>query len=238
MRLNLKGWVMALAAISASSLVARADTVTYNLSGPKVSGVVTVSTQPDPNTGPLPGTVPNTVDPIGAYIITGVSGVFTDLNANIFDAKITGLAPLNPVSPEPGNTYAPSRFSLFTVKNGVQGGGVPSPGLHFDNLFYPGGSPQTAFDYPLHGGLLDIYGLLFILDTGATVNLWSNGSPDGSGAGAPYGIAVATPLDVLDYTGGVSLSPTPEPASWAMMILGLGAIGLALRRRQVGRREA
>ncbi len=40
----------------------------------------------------------------------------------------------------------------------------------------------------------------------------------------------------FDNTGGVSVAVTgavPEPASWAMMILGMGAVGFAMRRRRV-----
>ena len=34
------------------------------------------------------------------------------------------------------------------------------------------------------------------------------------------------------FTGNVTISPTPEPATWAMMILGFGAIGMAMRGRR------
>jgi hypothetical protein len=43
--------------------------------------------------------------------------------------------------------------------------------------------------------------------------------------GGPAGVP---PMALLDS---VSLRPVPEPASWAMMIIGFGAIGLAMRRR-------
>lgn len=35
------------------------------------------------------------------------------------------------------------------------------------------------------------------------------------------------------YTGTISFASVPEPATWAMMILGLGAVGYSMRRRAV-----
>jgi hypothetical protein len=35
------------------------------------------------------------------------------------------------------------------------------------------------------------------------------------------------------YTGTVTFASAPEPATWGMMILGLGAVGYAMRRRRV-----
>ena len=34
------------------------------------------------------------------------------------------------------------------------------------------------------------------------------------------------------YSGSISFAAVPEPATWAMMLLGFGAIGFALRRRR------
>jgi hypothetical protein len=50
-----------------------------------------------------------------------------------------------------------------------------------------------------------------------TLTFLANGHPTGQ-----------PPVALLD---GVSLTAVPEPASWAMMILGFGAIGLMMRRR-------
>ena len=35
------------------------------------------------------------------------------------------------------------------------------------------------------------------------------------------------------YTGTISFASVPEPATWAIMILGLGAVGYSMRRRTV-----
>ena len=76
--------------------------------------------------------------------------------------------------PESTNLLAPNDFSRFPVASGLsaQNNGF----LTYDNLFWPGGSPQTASDYPPHGGFLDIYGLMFNIGggrwliSGATAN--------------------------------------------------------------------
>ncbi len=85
--------------------------------------------------------------------------------------------------------------------------------LTYDNLFWPGGSPRTASDYPPHGGFLDIYGLMFNIGGDAVVDLWSNGVT--GGGAADYGVAVATANLLLDRVGGgVSASASvPEPGS-------------------------
>ncbi len=119
----------------------------------------------------------------------------------------------------------------MAVAHGVDdGSGHPSPGFHYDNIFYPGGSPLTSSDYPFSGGVFDIYGVAFMLDNGDAVNLWSNGVMPR--VGLDYGVAVTDRIDVLDYSGGVSVQAVPEPATWASMLAGFGILGGALRRRR------
>ena len=45
-----------------------------------------------------------------------------------------------------------------------------------------------ASDYPFAGGLFDIYGMVFTIDGGNSVNFWSNGAVPGQGLN--YGAAV------------------------------------------------
>jgi hypothetical protein len=136
--------------------------------------------------------------------------------------------PITHDTPEPTNLLAPNDFSRFAVTAGLppENNGF----LTYDNLFYPGGSPQTASDYPVSGGFLDIYGLLFEIGGGRVVDFWSNGDFSGTGTGPiDYGVAVATHAAALDYvSGGVSL--TPEPSTIAL--IGGGLLGLLIRRRR------
>ena len=212
-------------------IAAHASVFTFNLNGPGVSGTLNITYEIDTNTAPVLDASPNEYDPVGSYIITGVTGTFSDMALGLTDARVTSLVPVNYALPEPSNLRAPNRFSLLPVANGVEvEGGIVSPGLHFDNIFYPGGSPQTATDYPFSGGVFDIYGIAFTIDSGDSVNFWSNGAVPG--AGLNYGVAVTDGIDVRDYTGGVTISAVPEPASWAMLIIGFATAGGAMRRRR------
>ncbi len=107
--------------------------------------------------------------------------------------------------------------------------------LTYDNLYYPAGSPPTASDYPVHGGFLDIYGLMFNIGGGRVVDFWSNGDFSMTGTGPiDYGVGVATSAAALDYvSGGVSL--TPEPGALGLLCSGGGLLGMLLWRRRASR---
>lgn len=209
---------------------AQADQAGFNLSGSGIGGSILITYVANPNTGPL-GTSPNQYDPVGSYIVTGISGTFSDANIGLGDVAINGIVPSNPGSPTPDNLLAPHSFGWFPITNGpTNPEGVVTPGFSYDDLFYPAGSPQTATSYPFSGGVLDIYGLVFALANGDSVNLWSNGKVPG--VGLNYGVGVTNGTDVLDYASPVSLSAVPEPATWAMMLVGFAAVGMAARRRR------
>jgi PEP-CTERM motif len=71
----------------------------------------------------------------------------------------------------------------------------------------------------------------------------SAGTPSGShaNAGDPFSINMdGTPnyntfprwVEPAGFTGGVVLAPVPEPGTWGLMALGLGAVGFAARKRK------
>ena len=128
---------------------------------------------------------------------------------------------------------APADFSRFAVAAGLP---ADNDGfLTYANLLCPGGSPPTASDYPVHGGFLDIYGLLFDIGGGRVVDFWSGGDFSGTGTGPiDYGVAVATHDTSLDYVGGGVLV-SPEPT--AFVLLGGGLLGMLVWRRRAGKPE-
>ncbi len=195
---------------------ANASTFDFSFAGPGVSGAFTVTY----------GTATDAKYP-QAFEVTGITGTFSDSNAglNIVNAPAGLLVPVNHATPEPGNVAAPHDFSRFAVASGLS---AQSNGfLTYDNLLYPGGSPQSGSDYPFFGGFLDVYGLLFNIGGGRVVDFWSNGDPSGSGH-PDYGVALATSASALDYVGG-GVSASPEPG--AVFLLGGGLFGMLVWRR-------
>ena len=74
---------------------------------------------------------------------------------------------------------------------------------------------------------LNTNGVLFQGASGAIYNLWSNGGPSNNADGELYTYGGAVPN--FDAHGTLSVTPVPEPAAWAIMLVGFGALGGALR---------
>lgn len=199
-----------------------ASTFAFNFTGPGVSGAITLTY----------GAATDAKYP-QAFEVTGISGTFSDSNngLGIVNAPIGSLVAIKHDTPEPTNLLAPNDFSRFAVASGLSP--ISNGFLTYDNLFYPGGSPQTASDYPPHGGFFDIYGLMFEIGGGRVVDFWSNGDFSGTGTGrVDYGVAVATASTALDYVGG-GASVTPEPG--VLGLLGSGLLCMLAWRRRASR---
>jgi hypothetical protein len=211
--------ILILAGAFAAARPAKADNFAFSFSGGGMSGSGVLTTA---NTA-VPG-VP------GAQQITGITGTFSDTVAG-FSGAITGVQPTAlPSGINPTGTFVPPG----TAADGF--------GFSWDNLFYPAGNspavcpPPGPGDpnppYPFGGGLFDIYGMLFDVQGGYTVDLWSNGVVPG--AGLTYGVGDSRNGTVLDTYGepfsgrsvAVSASPTPEPTP--LLLLGTGMAGVIL----------
>jgi hypothetical protein len=161
-----------------------------------------------------------------ALEITSVSGTFSDTNAGIANATVTGLVPVNNAIPESTNLLAPNDFSRFAVASGLPP--VSNGFVTYDNLFWPGGAPATASDFDGAGGFLDIYGLMFSIGGGTVVDLFNNGVGAFSGIDyGGFGVVVANADVALDYVSAGVTASTPEPSTWAMMVLGFAGLGFA-----------
>jgi hypothetical protein len=216
-----KANVVLAALLTAASLSwqANASTFDFTFTGPGVSGSIELTYG-----------VATDQKYSQAFEVTGISGTFSDSNhgLNLANTPILSLVPITRDTPEPGNLLAPHDFSRFAVATGLspQSNGF----LTYDNLFYPGGSPPTASDYTVHGGFLDIYGLMFSIGNGRVVDVWSNGDFTGTGAGPiAYGVGVATSATALDYVGG-GVTASPEPGTIVLLAGGLVALVAARRR--------
>jgi len=89
-------------------------------------------------------------------------------------------------------------------------------------------NPTVAFGFSYDDVMpLNINGVLFQGASADIYNLWSTGGSTGElytyGDGA---------LPAFDAHGTLSVGAVPEPASWAMMLMGFGALGGALRIRR------
>ena len=191
---------------------AAASTVGLDFDGPGVSGSLVLTYGP--------ATDAKYAD---AIEVTGVTGTFSNSNNGLsINSQVLGLVAVTHSIPESANLLAPHNFSRFAVASGLSP--ISNGFLTYDNLFWPGGSKQTASDYPPHGGVLDIYGLMFRIGDGRVVDLWSNGD---FGAGADYGVALATTDLALDYVAGgvtATIAPIPLPGSAWMLAGGLLAL--------------
>jgi hypothetical protein len=220
-------WV--LAALAGIALVSRADadtTVPIYFNGPGVSGSLLLTI----------GTTTDAKYPT-AFEVTGISGTFSDSNnsLNIVNAPVGLLVPVNHATPESTNLLAPADFSRFAVTSGLPS--VNNGFLTYDNLFWPGGAPPTASDFDGAGGFLDIYGLMFSIGAGRVVDLFDNGVGAITGIDyGGYGVGVATADTALDYVSSGVTASTPEPSTWAMMIVGFA--GLAFSGYRASRKTA
>lgn len=192
-------------------LLTSASTITLNFNGPGVSSRLELTY----------GTATDAKYP-NAFEVTGISGTYSDSNngLSIVNAPVNSLVPITRDAPPANNLQAPNDFSKFAVATGLPP--FANGFITYDNLVYPGGSPQT-------GGFLDSLGLLFNIGGGKVVDLWNNGGDRVTGVG-DYSAVVATRDKFLGYAEG-NVTSVPEPSTYALILAGLGSLMLRPRAR-------
>ena len=179
-----------------------------------------------------------------------------DLKIDYFAGSIAG-PPIFPASTLGGTVqfYSAGLPSPFTDFNPFLQSGPPIDigrleiGQEFSTRFIPGNPinisrlgfsfggvaadfPAFAFNFPsdIPLSIPDTNPILTVLQVGPPIDVLVNGPPIRT-AGAIF--AYDAPVQVGTWSVSVSAAlDTPEPATWAMMVLGFGGIGAALRRRR------
>jgi len=205
--------VIALALATAFSAPAWADSYTQaNFSGGTFGGSANVKS-PFAGNGFFGGQTftgtfvydNNLIPSAGSGFVNVLSSSFPDASSIPASAQFTfNFGPL---------TFTPTGADLFAIQynNGAFNGFA-----YVDNFSFQGGNYQLN----IQGGSLSVYEILGGQPTfNSLVNGYINiGNAAVTGKTA-YNLSVNTPA-------------VPEPATWAMMLLGFGAVGVAMRRNR------
>jgi hypothetical protein len=123
-------------------------------------------------------------------------------------------------------------YDITGVTGSVMNGSLASPTVDpivgvIGNTNSPNATVDFGFQYD-NQLPLNTNGVLFQGASGAIYNLWSNGGS--AGELYTYGLPG---VPNFDAHGVVSVSAgVPEPSSWAIMLMGFGALGAAVRGRR------
>jgi hypothetical protein len=182
----------------------------------------------------------------GAILSTLVGGALA-FSATAASASVT-LGSMNSFCSPAGCTAGTSTAS---VTDNV---GVPNR-VQFDNTNAGTGTQTAWFNFFVTPSMLGTFSATVATNPASTVTLLElltapNGTTMGAGAAIAstpgtqltYGNLVSGQWYTFRYTANMATSgnvsgnaafyPVPEPATWALMLLGFGGIGMAMRRRR------
>jgi hypothetical protein len=152
------------------------------------------------------------------------SGTFTATLAGAF-YNVTGatgsITDIDPASAAQGT------LSIVNVD------GSPNPSFSTSNrLYFPAG-PNTDQGFSNVSSYLDTGGITFLMTDGSFINLFSLSNAYGlaNSVDDPSGTGPSAP-PVNEVIASFQVTAVPEPATWAMMILGFAGIGFLAYRRK------
>ena len=177
---------------------------------------------------------------VAAALVLLCSAVAAEADDLPFSGSMTGVSSGGPDAScaplpfhtmiAPGTTIGTSSLGAFTYSSDVCQGGGPVVGtfvFDFGIDSFEGTQSGTAIPSAIPG-VFDLLLNYTILDgtgrfLGATGALTGTGTADTRSP--PTQIA-------LTFTGNINAPAVPEPATWGLMIMGFGGIGMTLRRRR------
>lgn len=94
--------------------------------------------------------------------------------------------------------------------------------------------PPTLSAFDSNGDLIGSYDLLSLapIDAGGQNDFYAFRGIDGQGRGISRFVFAGSYI-AMNVAGSVGPAVVPEPTTWAMLVLGFGAVGAAARRRRV-----
>jgi hypothetical protein len=226
----MRNWILALTAMAALTMASPSHAAVVNLSYDLDLNGMTTGTCPAGSCGTV-SIVGDTASSL-TYTVNLATGV--DFHANkgpffYFQLSDPG-GPAITFSNLGTNGSIGGKIYTFSLPTTLGGPFIPNPG-NFPGTYNYEVSCSTAVPGNLCGGPLTFNA------SGATVaNPFVIGSPLGHGLFPADNITFVADLSVDGNTGFVGSSPSisavPEPATWAMMILGFAGIGFMTYRRR------